>query len=215
MKTLKIITASFDVDAQKGFTPLCPNELPVADGHLIAPYLNEMAEVTSFRLGSKDAHAPNADWVVSDKEDMIKPTGLPNADLTWVSHCVVGTEGYELIDGLPAPADYDYFVYKGVEKDLHPYGACYHDIAEKQSTGAIEFLKSKGVTDVVVGGLALDYCVKHTAIQLNNAGFCVAVYIPATKAIDAENIKNIINDIASSGIYILKSKKELMSWGGN
>ena len=59
---------------------------------------------------------------------------LANADLSWVSHCVPGTPGFELLDELPQPLDYDYFVWKGVEPDLHPYGACYHDLAEKRST---------------------------------------------------------------------------------
>ena len=36
--------ASFDVDAQKGFTPLCPNELPVPGGDAIAHALNQLAE---------------------------------------------------------------------------------------------------------------------------------------------------------------------------
>ena len=30
--------ASFDVDAQKGFTPLCPNELPVPEGDTIVTF---------------------------------------------------------------------------------------------------------------------------------------------------------------------------------
>ncbi|HSC83172.1 MAG TPA: nicotinamidase, partial [Pseudomonas sp.] len=132
--------ASFDVDAQKGFTPLCPNELPVPGGEQIAPALNQLASRASLRLGSKDAHSPQAAWVAPSHAEMLKPLPLANADLSWVSHCVPGTPGFELLDELPAPLDYDYFVWKGVEPDLHPYGACYHDLAEKRSTGAIEFL---------------------------------------------------------------------------
>ena len=44
-------------------------------------------------------------------------TGLTNADVTWVSHCGPGTPGFALLDGLPDPIDYDYFVWKGVEPD--------------------------------------------------------------------------------------------------
>ena len=44
--------ASFDVDAQKGFTPLCPDELPVPGGDTIAPALNQLAARASLRLGS-------------------------------------------------------------------------------------------------------------------------------------------------------------------
>lgn len=64
--------ATFDVDAQKGFTSLCPDELPVAGGHEIAAPLNDMARRGSLRLGSKDAHAPNALWVVESHDKMLQ-----------------------------------------------------------------------------------------------------------------------------------------------
>ncbi len=121
--------ASFDVDAQNGFTSNAPQELPVPEGDEIAVDLNTMALRADLRLGSKDAHPANAAWVVADPAHMLQPLQLANADLTWVSHCVPGTPGFELLPGLPAPIDYDYFVWKGVEPDLHPYGACsMHDL---------------------------------------------------------------------------------------
>ncbi|ENO0239376.1 nicotinamidase, partial [Listeria monocytogenes] len=46
--------AAFDIDAQKGFTPLCPDELPVSGGDKIVPELNFMASLASLRIGSKD-----------------------------------------------------------------------------------------------------------------------------------------------------------------
>ncbi|MDU2872339.1 MAG: nicotinamidase, partial [Pseudomonas aeruginosa] len=46
--------ASFDVDAQKGFTPLCPDELPVPGGDAIGAALNQLASRAALRLGSKD-----------------------------------------------------------------------------------------------------------------------------------------------------------------
>ncbi|MEK1939552.1 MAG: nicotinamidase, partial [Pseudomonas sp.] len=131
MSSSTMKTASFDVDAQKSFTPLCPAELPVAGGDLIGGELNFMASLAHLRVGSKDAHTPQAPWVVKQHADMLRPTGLEHADVTWVSHCVPGTEGFNLLDELPTPYDYDYFVWKGVEPDLHPYGACYHDLHGK------------------------------------------------------------------------------------
>jgi nicotinamidase/pyrazinamidase len=34
---------------------------------------------------------------------------------------------------------------------MHPYGSCYHDLAEKLSTGAIEYLRCQEVKIVIVG----------------------------------------------------------------
>lgn len=102
--------ASFDVDAQNGFTRNVPQELPVPEGDEIAADLNTMALRADLRLGSKDAHPANAAWVVADPAHMLQPLPLANADLTWVSHCVPGTRGFELLPGLPAPIDYDYLL---------------------------------------------------------------------------------------------------------
>ncbi|MDH1053213.1 nicotinamidase [Pseudomonas alcaligenes] len=201
--------ASFDVDAQKGFTPLCPDELPVPGGDAIAPALNQLATRASLRLGSKDAHSPQAAWVAPSHAEMLKPLPLANADLSWVSHCVPGTPGFELLDELPAPLDYDYFVWKGVEPDLHPYGACYHDLAEKRSTGVIEFLRHNGVNRVLVGGLALDYCVKTTALQLRRAGFAVDVYLPACRAIAEDTANSACAEMRAAGIALHASLDEL------
>ena len=201
--------ASFDIDAQKGFTPLCPDELPVPGGDAIAPALNQLAARASLRLGSKDAHSPQAAWVAPSHAEMLKPLPLANADLSWVSHCVPGTPSFELLDELPAPLDYDYFVWKGVEPDLHPYGACYHDLAEKRSTGVIEFLRHNGVNRVLVGGLALDYCVKTTALQLRRAGFAVDVYLPACRAIAEDTANSACAEMRAAGIALHASLDEL------
>lgn len=201
--------ASFDVDAQNGFSENAPNELPVPGGAGIVPALNDMAARAELRIGSKDAHAPNAVWVVASHAEMLKPLDLPNADLTWVSHCVPGTPGFELLPGLPAPIDYDFFVWKGIEPDLHPYGACYHDLANRRSTGVIEYLKAQGVDTVIVGGLALDFCVKNTALQLREAGFEVLLYLPACRAISEPGADDALRMMTASGIRPCDSPEAL------
>ena len=155
--------ASFDVDAQNTFTPACPDELPVPDGLAIVDELNAQAKLAAVRVGSKDAHSPKAVWVATPSEPQFSPVAGENVDIRWRRHAEPGTLGFELIEGLPAPADYDFFVWKGVELDMHPYGACYHDLRNRLSTGVIEFLKVRGIESVIVGGLATDYCVKTTA----------------------------------------------------
>ena len=172
--------AAFDVDAQYTFTPVCPDELPVAGGDEIAFELNAQAKFAKYRLGSKDAHSLKALWLATPSAPVFSPIeganmANSNMDIRWPAHAVVGTRGFELLDSLPKPSDYDYFVWKGVEPDMHPYGACFHDLQDRLSTGAIEFLRASGVSTVLVGGLATDYCVCTTALQLRRAGFEVIV----------------------------------------
>lgn len=196
-------TASFDVDPQKGFTPLCPDELPVHDGHNIVSELNQQARHARLRVGSKDAHPPGAIWEASPAKPQFSPVGLPDVDIRWNRHCVVNTPGGELLEGLPREIEYDFFVWKGVEKDLHPYGACYHDLAEKRSTGVIPWLKIQNIENVIVGGLATDYCVKTTALQLRRAGFNVTVNLAACRGISAATIDSALAEMKLAGIKVV------------
>ena len=50
--------AAIDVDVQNTFTPVCPQELPVPEGHLIADALNAQAKLADYRVMTKDAHTP-------------------------------------------------------------------------------------------------------------------------------------------------------------
>ncbi|TQV87986.1 isochorismatase family protein [Aliikangiella coralliicola] len=210
MKTLDANkTATFDVDAQYTFTPECPDELPVEGGTEIVEALNEQATLASIRVGSKDAHSPQAVWIASEEKPMYSKVKGENVDIAWNQHAVPGTKGFELIAGLPKPADYDFFIWKGVELDMHPYGACYHDIANKMSTGVIEYLKVKGIETVIVGGLATDYCVKTTALQLRQAGFNVIVNLEACRGISEDTVEVAIDEMRTVGIKIVNKTEEL------
>lgn len=201
--------AAIDVDVQNTFTPVCPDELPVPQGHLIAAALNQQASLAHFRIMTKDAHTPLAPWVVNSHAEMFQPVGLPEADITWVAHAVPGSKGFELIDGLPAVSDYDFLVYKGIEPTFHPYGACYHDLSEKLSTGLIEWLHQHQVTTVMLGGLALDYCVKTTALQLKTVGFHVIVNLSATKGIADNTVQQALRQMQDAGILLAADFDEL------
>lgn len=196
-------TAAFVVDAQKGFTPICPDELPIPDGDTIVPELLRMMDACDVLVGSKDAHPDNAVWIADETQEMLTSLDFEHSDLVWNRHCVVGTEGFELLDGLPNPMDFDYFVWKGVEREVHPYGACYHGLDETMSTGVIEYLKSQNVDKVIVGGLAYDFCVGTTALQLVESGFEVVLYEAACRGISQEGIDAMRQKLNDAGVKIL------------
>lgn len=201
--------AAFDVDATNCFTPFCPEELPVPEGNEIVEELNKQAQYASFRVCSKDAHPKNAVWKATKKHPQFSKVKGNNVDIRWNMHSVPGTLGFELISGLPKISDYHFVVYKGLERDMHPYGACYHDLAGKIPTGVIEFLNDKGVQTVIIGGLATEYCVKTTAMQLRNAGFYVVVNLAACRGLDAIKIKKAIKEMKERGIVIVRNSKQI------
>lgn len=205
-------TASFDVDPQRGFTPLCPNELPVVGGDQIVAELNAQANMARVRIVSKDCHPSQAPWIAQAVDEVMRPVegNYPNLDIMWPAHCVVGTEGNQLIPGLPHEAEYDLVIEKGCDPTMHPYGACYHDLGQSVSTGVIEWLKAQGMTTVVVGGLATDYCVKTTAQQLVDAGFRVVVNLSACRGVDAETTAQALLTLAEAGAEMVTSSQELV-----
>lgn len=204
---------SIDVDAQKTFTPLLPDELPIDEGDKIVAELNAQAALADLRVMSKDAHSPAAHWLVDSRDKMMQPTGLPHADITWVAHAIVGSEGYELLDGLPQSTDYDYCVWKGVDPALHPYGACYHDLDEKLSTGLIEWLTVRGATTLIIGGLATDYCVKTTVLQLLRGGdWRVLVNRAACRGIAPETVAAAWQSMQQHGAIVLDNAQEIAQY---
>lgn len=205
-------TASFDVDPQRGFTPLCPDELPVIDGDQIAAELNTQAKFAKVRLVSKDCHPAEAPWVAHSAAEIMQPVSgdYPNLDIKWPSHCVIGTIGNRLIPGLPDEADYGLVIEKGKDPLLHPYGACYQDLAETVSTGAIEWLKEQRIDTILLGGLATDYCVKTTGLQLLRAGFRVIVNLAACRGVAEETSQQAIEEMRSAGAEFIDSSKELV-----
>ena len=201
--------ASLAVDPQKGFTPLCPTQLPVPDGHNISTALNFMASFAKYMTASKDWHCEQALWIANDEHPQMSPLGLVDADKYWNSHCLGGTEGAEFLDGLPHVEDFDYVAYKGMEPQIHPYSACYHDLAGTRSTGLIEWYRQKGVDTVIVGGLSYEFCVRDTVMHLAGAGFRVFLYIPATRGIFPELINKASRDMLDAGVDLVESEDSL------
>lgn len=202
--------ASFDVDPQKTFTPLCPNELPVPEGDQIVGELNANAALARIRVGSRDAHPSNAKWIAKSAEEVLAPVAGENIDIKWPEHAMMGTKGFELLDGLPHPiTGYDFFVSKGLDVDCHPYGACYHDLGDTKTTGVIEYLKSQGIVTVIVGGLALDYCVAKTVHQLLDAGFVVILNLAATRGIAKESSEKALAEMKQAGATLAKDSQEV------
>ena len=215
-KIYKDVTATFDIDCQNGFTFKCPEELPVEGGEEIVDELNAQALFAKYRVGSGDFHPSNSIWIANQQQPQFTELPFPNANKAWNRHCMSGTFGSDLLKGLPKVVDYDYFVFKGVVPDLHPYSPCYHDLNKKMSTGVIEWLKSKGIKDVIVGGLALNgedtpLCVGEGLLDLNNAGFNVIINLAATRGLGSiEGRDKFIKRLESEGVFLIDNCAELV-----
>jgi len=201
---------AFDIDAMNGFTPNCPNELPVEGGDKIVSECLQNHTKAKFKIMSKDTHPPDAEWNASKEKPIFSEVGLPNVDIRWPSHCVVGTYGFKLLAGLPHPSEYNFLVYKGAESDMHPYSPIFHDLKKTISTGVIEWATVNKIKTFILGGLALDFCLGEGAKDLNNAGFGVIINLGATRGIaEIKKLKELISEMKEAGIKFIDDASEI------
>ena len=63
--------------------------------------------------------------------------------------------------------------------------------------------KINGISDLYVVGLATDYCVKNTAIDLVKAGFKVTVILDLCLGVDPETTRSAIEEMKANGVNII------------
>jgi nicotinamidase/pyrazinamidase len=97
-------------------------------------------------------------------------------------HCVAGTEGAGFRNGLRLPPT-TIIVTKGEDPDNPGYSAFEGHTPDGRSFLADLF--DRGVDHLYVGGLATDYCVKHSVLDARAKGLKVTVLEDAVAGVDA------------------------------
>ena len=102
----------------------------------------------------------------------------------WPVHCVQGSDGAAFHADLATdPADL--IIRKGFRPAIDSYSAFFEN-DQKTPTGLEGYLKTRGVTDLTLVGLATDFCVAYSAIDAARLGFTVTVLEGACRAIDLD-----------------------------
>lgn len=119
----------------------------------------------------------------------------------WPAHCVQNSHGAELHQELDEPL-IDKVFYKGTNPEADSYSGFFDD--NGGDTGLNAYLKAAGVTEVVVVGLALDYCVKATALDAQKCGYKTTVLKNMTKAVNikATDADDAIKDLITAGVVV-------------
>jgi nicotinamidase/pyrazinamidase len=92
----------------------------------------------------------------------------------------------------------DAIVDKGQSSDSDGYSGF-------EATGLEETLRAHDVDRVHVAGLALDYCVRATALDARRAGFAVTLHRSATRAVDAApgDGERAVEEMRAAGVEIV------------
>jgi nicotinamidase/pyrazinamidase len=153
------------VDVQNDFLP--GGALAVPGGDAVVEPLNRAAALFAARgrpvFATRDWHPPD--------HCSFRARGGP-----WPPHCVAGTPGAAFAPGLRLPPS-AVTVSKATTAERDAYSGL-------QGTDLANRLRAAGVTRVMVGGLATDYCVKETVADALAAGFAVVLLTDAIRAVD-------------------------------
>jgi nicotinamidase/pyrazinamidase len=118
---------------------------------------------------------------------------------TWPEHCVQDTKGAEFHPALRE--DPRITVISKGEGDIDGYSAFDH-------TDLASHLHQQGVEEVVVGGLATDYCVKHTVLDALKHGFKVKALEDAMRAVELQpgDGDRAIDEMRAAGAEIVSPR---------
>jgi nicotinamidase/pyrazinamidase len=120
----------------------------------------------------------------------------------WPVHCVQGTWGARFHDALDLPAN-AVIVTKGEHVDRPGYSAFEGQTPDGRLL--LADLKSRGIDDLYVAGLATDYCVKASVLDALEAGLRVTVLEDAIAGVDVNqgDSARALNEMRDSGAAVV------------
>ncbi len=193
------------VDVQNDFCG--GGALAVPDGDSVVPVVNRLARHFKHVILTQDWHPAGHRSFASSHPDrrafeVIEVRYGPQ--VLWPDHCVQGTPGAEFHGDLDIPHA-ELIIRKGFRVDIDSYSALYENDKETP-TGLAGYLRERGFTDVVLTGLALDFCVGYSALDAKRAGFEVAVVEDACRAIDMDgSLAATREGFAKAGVEVVRS----------
>lgn len=161
------------VDMQNDF---CPG------GALAVPLGDEVVDPINRLV---DEYLANGDVVIYTKDH--HPAGhysfkSAHPEGIWPDHCVQNSEGWEFHPDLKVEGPTFFKAFLTEEDSYSGFGGHIRPEMDAQTLEA--YLRAQGVEEVTVVGLALDYCVKSTAIDAHQLGFKSTVLLDGTRPVN-------------------------------
>lgn len=202
------------VDLQNDFC--AGGALAVAGGDSTVDIANALIEWCKARgdavVASQDWHPANHGSFASQQN--VEPyaegllDGLPQT--FWPDHCVQHTEGAALHPLLQAKA-IDAVFHKGENPAIDSYSA-FFDNGHRQKTQLDDWLRHHNVSELIVLGLATDYCVKFTVLDALTLGYSVNVITDGCRGVNlhAQDSAQAFMEMAAAGatLYTLADWSE-------
>jgi nicotinamidase-related amidase len=179
----RVADALLVIDVQNDFCP--GGALAVPEGDRVVPIINRLTPGFGLVVLTQDWHpAGHASFASSHPgrrplEEIELPYGR---QVLWPDHCVPGTLGADLHPDLDTRSA-ALILRKGTDPSVDSYSAFFEN-DHATATGLAGYLRGRGVTRVVLAGLATDFCVLYSALDAAALGFDVVVVEDAVRGID-------------------------------
>ena len=198
------------VDIQNDFMP---------GGALAVPNGSDVIAVANGLMPHYDRVVATQDWHPKDHQSfasqhqgrqpgtMIDLHGLPQ--VLWPDHCVQDSKGAEFVTSLNTE---DIHVFqKGTDPKVDSYSG-FFDNGKTHATGLGDWLKSGGIEEVHVMGVATDYCVKFTALDAIALGFKTVLITDGVRGVNlsADDSEEALRDMDKSGV-LMSTSHDLLS----
>jgi len=173
------------IDVQNDFCPGGALEVPKGDE--VVPVINRLMPLFDAVVFTQDWHPADHLSFASQHEGKqpFETVEMPyGTQVLWPDHCVQGTPGADFhpdLDTRPAQA----IVRKGFRREVDSYSAFFEN-DRTTPTGLEGWLRSRGIDEVWLAGLATDFCVGYSALDAVRCGFPAFVIEDACRAIDLE-----------------------------
>src|SRR6476469_121958 len=183
------------VDVQNGFCE--GGSLPVDGGAAVAGAIGQLLH----HWTRQDDHAPAYDVVVATKDHHVDPghhwADRPDFVDTWPVHCRVGTDGEAFHPNLD-PQPFDAVFLKGEHE------AAYSGFEGRTTSGETlaDWLRTRGVEQVDVCGLATDHCVRATARDARSEGFETRVLTELCAGVAPATTEAALRQLAAAGVRL-------------
>jgi len=192
------------IDVQNCFVP--GGSLAVAQGDEIVPLINRLAKGFRHVVMTQDWHTPHHISFASSHPGK-KPFELVDLpygqQVLWPDHCVQGTPGADLVQGLSIPQA-ELVLRKGYRDSVDSYSA--FNEADRRPTGLASYLRERGLKRVFLAGLATDFCVAWSAVDARKAGFDTFVIEDACRGINANgSLAKAWADMKRAGVHRIQS----------
>lgn len=179
------MSALLVIDVQNDFCP--GGALAVPEGDAIVPGINALMGDHDAVILTQDWHPRGHSSFASEHQgkgpyEMVEMPYGPQ--VLWPDHCVIGSDGAAFHAGLNADAA-DMVIRKGFRRSIDSYSAFFENDHETP-TGLEGYLRTRGISDLTLVGLATDFCVAYSAIDAAKLGFAVRVREDLCRAIDLD-----------------------------